>query len=960
MQMVTKAMTPKLGALPDFIDDFNGIFGFMGNITDVMSTIFGVDTGDSSIDDVLNNQELLQEMQAQMQQIQESIKDMTDKEIITQSIEEQILALTKDLSTSITTEFEKIGNILTTYLQAMSGMLKDIYSQTSVIDQKVDKLLAMMTFALKELDYIKDNVVLNSSIVEITPHVQKLVYVNKKFLSLTRGFLQGEDLSIDSMQEIQEWAKSILATEMNSFEFSVDTLHSIIIGDNLYKRSALKTFSDVLLDDADQYGNFGTPLAKFYTFFSSLATLQINAYLCLTFARKVLGLSEIDYQLIMQDRIEQQNQLFVNLIQDKNYSNVLEIKGVYPMPHNNEDGNSFSLQAKKGYALIGLEFFMDNGIYKAKAYQGKIGKNFSVYADTVEEIISDDLSKVFLNNTKDFEQSYKYPLFGELKGEPNTLITRIGFGTKYDESKERQAVAYIDADFSPYEPKSGSISTEGTQTFQIEETKNYTYCYDAWPIGIIGDLYMTPLKSLSLHVDGDSRKNLYMSGESYFSTILSREYNTNFILFPYTNNSSPIVENLIQNGDFEDGDKYWEVSGDTAVIAKGEGIYGSNAISIKNTGDAFEPALKQELNLKPYTKYKLTAYVKSKTNDSQAGLIAIKYTNYMIAFISKTFSTSYKQIELKFRTGADTQNFYVTFEKSNTGYLLLDNIKLHEIPQTDNLIDCGDFGGYDYTTKIDCQYYEPYLWELDGGGSISNGFEEGLFGTDCLKIIKSGGANQKVQLKANTNYILTAYVKVDDPTTTAHIGCGSNQVTCNSTSYTLVKVKFKTGDDPSTTESSVYCSNPNDSGTIWADNFVLCEVPNLIVNGDFEQMDLSSWSLSPSERGTIYIGIGKGISNSNAIVLQDHNGKISQKLPLKPITKYRLTAYVSVTGGGTAQIGYGDDSASCTSNKFQQISTDFTTGADPLQSDDVIYLSTDGCTYTIADNFELYELDQIE
>ncbi|MGW5955056.1 hypothetical protein [Bacillus mycoides] len=121
-------------------------------------------------------------------------------------------------------------------------------------------------------------------------------------------------MSIDRMQELIQWAKSIVDTDMNSFEFSVDTLHTIIMGDNLYKRSALATFADVLLDDADQFGDFGTSLAKFYTFYSSLATLQINAYLCLTFARKVLGLTQIEYQITMQERISNQNQLFINLI----------------------------------------------------------------------------------------------------------------------------------------------------------------------------------------------------------------------------------------------------------------------------------------------------------------------------------------------------------------------------------------------------------------------------------------------------------------------------------------------------------------------------------------------------------------------------------------------------------------------------------------------------------------------
>ncbi|MCC6080554.1 vegetative insecticidal protein Vip3A family protein [Bacillus thuringiensis] len=949
MQMVTKAMTPKLGALPDFIDDFNGIFGFMDNITGVMSTIFGIDTGDSSIDNVLNNQELLQEMLDQMSTMQSSIQDILEQQGISADIEKQILALTTDLATSINTELGKIEGILNTYLPAISNMLSNIYEQTSVIDQKVDKLLALMTFALKELDYIKDNVVLNSSIVEITPHVQKLVYVNKKFLSLTRGFLQGEDVSIDSMQEIQEWAKSILATEMNSFEFSVDTLHNIIIGDNLYKRSALKTFSDVLLDDADQYGDFGTPLAKFYTFFSSLATLQINAYLCLTFARKVLGLSEIDYQVTMQDRIEQQNQMFVNLIQNKNYSNVLEIEGIYPMPQQSGDCNSLDLQAKSGYALIGLEFFMDNGIYKAKAYQAKIDKNFSIHADTVEEIISDDLSKVFLK-TMNQSEYFRYPLFGELKGVPNTIITRIGFGTKYDESRKVKAFAYIDADFSPYDPKSGYISTEGTQTFQIEGTEDKNWCYSAWPIGLIGDLYMTPLKSLSLNVDVDLHggNTLNMSGESYFSTILSREYNANFILFPYTNNSGLIDNNLIQNGNLEDQDKYWEGT-EPSFFAEGEGTFGSNALKVQAQG-----AFDQIVKLEPNTTYRLTAFTKVKDSNYSKGKIGIRdMYDYRV---EKSFlHTRYNQTKVEFTTGADTSKLSVFIQGGGDQESIAwaDNIELYKVHQQDNMISDFDFDTYIYSNMC---------WKLSGGGDFVE--KEGLFNSKALKITNSGGAEQEVKLKANTNYIFTAYVKVDN--TTAQIGCGSNQVTCNSTSYTPVKLKFRTGEDPSTTEGSIYCSNPNDSGTVWADDFVLYEVPNLIINGDFEQMDLSSWNPSPTDVGKIYLRSGAGMSHSTAIVLAGE-GQISQKVPLKPYTKYRLTAYVRVPNGVTALLGYGnggndDYRVHCTSTEFKQESLVFTTGANPLQSEDVIYLSTpdDGFKIATGDNFELYELDQIE
>ncbi|MGE8016704.1 vegetative insecticidal protein Vip3A family protein [Bacillus mycoides] len=363
--MVTKAITPKLGALPDFIDDFNGIFGFMSGITDVMGTVFGVNTGDSSIDNVMNNEALLKQMMDQMNAMQSSLDDILKNQEMSEVLQHMLVNLSNeqlDLSKSINVELGKIEGILTTYLPAISSMLNNIYSQTSEINQKVDKLLALMTFALQELEYIKDNVILNSSVIEITPHVQKLVYVNKKFLELSGSYMRG-DISIDNMQELIQWAKSIVDTDMNSFEFSIDSLHNTILGDNLYKRSAIKTFADVLMDDDSKFGDFGTPLAKFYTFFSSLATLQINAYLCLTVARKVLGLPDIKYQLTMQERIEQQNQLFLNIIQDQKISNYLEVKGTYSM--NSQYVEKFitsDLQAKDGYALIGLEFFVDNGI----------------------------------------------------------------------------------------------------------------------------------------------------------------------------------------------------------------------------------------------------------------------------------------------------------------------------------------------------------------------------------------------------------------------------------------------------------------------------------------------------------------------------------------------------------------------------------------------------------------------
>ncbi|MGW6151445.1 vegetative insecticidal protein Vip3A family protein [Bacillus mycoides] len=937
--MVTTKITPRLKALPDFIDDFNGVFGFMSNISDVIDSIFGINTGDSSIDGVLDNQELLQQMMDQMNSMQGTLDDILQNQGFSEDVLLQLRSLENEqleLSKSINTELGQIEGILNTYLPAISSMVNKVYSQTSLINKKVDKLLQMMEFALQELDYLKDNVVLNSSVIEITPHVQKLVYVNSKFLALSRNYIQGKGMSIDRMQELIQWAKSIVDTDMNSFEFSVDTLHTIIMGDNLYKRSALATFADVLLDDADQFGDFGTPLAKFYTFYSSLATLQINAYLCLTFARKVLGLTQIEYQITMQERISNQNQLFINLIEDKNVSSYLEVKGIAAHEPYTKEIKSFDLQAKDGYAFIGLEFISDGNEYKVKAYQAKIDKNFSVHADTVEEIISDNLMKVFTYLNGGSSGKYvKFPLSGNLTGATNTLLTRIGFGCKNDQSEASNLYAYIDADFSPYDPYTGEIMKEGTQTISLEGNKDTVNAYEIWPVGLLGDLYMAPLKSLFLSVD-DTDAVLNFGGESYLPTILSKEYDANFIMYSHIKNTDQIDMNMLMNGDFEKGMDNWELT-EPADIVEGEGVNGSNAL--KGYLGASPGKVAQSVYLEPNTTYKLKAYGKVDA-DGSAGIIGIQDI-YGSFWEEQTFSSlQYTPVELEFKTGDDTSNLYIYYLSGN-GTSWIDNFELFDLTlEKGNLIANPSFifGGISH-------------WIADEGVTVVEG--KGMFNSYAAQIKGEGRISQKVSMKPNTHYKLEAYVKVDNTNTTAQIGYGQNYVTCNSTSFTSVTVKFSTGDSPLNTEDLVYCTNSSNQGTVWADNFVLQEVPNLIANGDFEQSNpTASWTLSPSDNGEIFI-VDKGIALLN-------KGQISQKVKLKPNTKYTLTAYVRVAGTGSANLGYGNTSITCTSHDLKQVSVDFITGSNP--NNDSVYLSntnTDRNGSVFGSKFELYESEQI-
>ncbi|MGW5955055.1 carbohydrate binding domain-containing protein [Bacillus mycoides] len=500
----------------------------------------------------------------------------------------------------------------------------------------------------------------------------------------------------------------------------------------------------------------------------------------------------------------------------------------------------------------------------------------------------------------------KFPMSGNLTGATNTLITRIGFGCRNDQSEASNLYAYIDADFSPYDPYTGEIMKEGTQTISLEGNKDTVNAYEIWPVGLLGDLYMTPLKSLFLSVD-DTNAVLNFGGESYLPTILSKEYDANFIMYSHLENTDQLDMNMLMNGDFEKGMDNWSLL-EPMDIVEGEGINGSNAL--KGHLGASNGKATQSVYLEPNTTYKLKAYGKVDADVSK-GEIGIQDRYGHFWKYQEFSSLQYTPVELEFKTNDDVSNLNIYYQSIN-GTSWIDNFELFDLT-----------------------------------------LEKGMFNSYAAQIKGEGRISQKVSMKPNTHYKLEAYVKVDNSNTTAQIGYGQNYVTCNSTSFTSVTVKFSTGDSPLNTDDLVYCTNSSNQGTVWADNFVLQEVPNLIANGDFKQSNpTASWTLSPSDNGEIFI-LDKGIVLLN-------KGQISQKVKLKPNTKYTLTAYVSVAGNGSASLGYGNTSTTCTSQDLKQVSVDFITGSNP--NNDSVYLAntnTDRNGSVFGSKFELYESEQI-
>ncbi|MEC2560000.1 vegetative insecticidal protein Vip3A family protein, partial [Bacillus cereus] len=211
--------------------------------------------------------------------------------------------------------------MLRVYLPKITSMLSDVMKQNYALSLQIEYLSKQLQEISDKLDIINVNVLINSTLTEITPAYQRIKYVNEKFEELTFATETSSKVKkdgspadiLDELTELTELAKSVTKNDVDGFEFYLNTFHDVMVGNNLFGRSALKTASELITKE--NVKTSGSEVGNVYNFLIVLTALQAKAFLTLTTCRKLLGLADIDYTSIMNEHLNKEKEEFrVNIL----------------------------------------------------------------------------------------------------------------------------------------------------------------------------------------------------------------------------------------------------------------------------------------------------------------------------------------------------------------------------------------------------------------------------------------------------------------------------------------------------------------------------------------------------------------------------------------------------------------------------------------------------------------------
>lgn len=479
-------------ALPSFIDYFNGIYGFATGIKDIMNMIFKTDTGgDLTLDEILKNQQLLNEISGKLDGVNGSLNDLIAQGNLNTELSKEILKIANEQNqvlNDVNNKLDAINTMLNIYLPKITSMLSDVMKQNYALSLQIEYLSRQLQEISDKLDVINLNVLINSTLTEITPSYQRIKYVNEKFDKLTfatestlrakQGIFNEDSFdnnTLENLTDLAELAKSITKNDVDSFEFYLHTFHDVLIGNNLFGRSALKTASELITKD--EIKTSGSEIGKVYSFLIVLTSLQAKAFLTLTTCRKLLGLSDIDYTSIMNEHLNnEKNEFRDNILPalSNKFSNPSYAKTI-----GSDNYAKVILESEPGYALVGFEIINDP-IPVLKAYKAKLKQNYQVDNQSLSEIVYLDIDKLFCPENSEQKYYTKNLTFPD-----GYVITKITF-----EKKLNNLIYEATANF--YDPSTGDIDLNKKQ---VESTFPQTD-YITMDIGDDDGIYM-PLGVIS-------------------------------------------------------------------------------------------------------------------------------------------------------------------------------------------------------------------------------------------------------------------------------------------------------------------------------------------------------------------------------------------------------------------------------------------------------------------------------
>lgn len=224
-------------------------------------------------------------------------------------------------------------------------------------------------------------------------------------------------------------------------------------------------------------------------------------------------------------------------------------------------------------------------------------------------------------------------------------------------------------------------------------------------------------------------------------------------------------DNLVVNGDFENGNNGWSMSSAASVITGGRT---GSAIQLNNPS-AWSEAARQDISVEPDTEYTLTWYAKRVSgtgvfnfevakapyDGTKPTITAIENQTWM-----NETSGSWVKYQVKVKTTDSNGNgisgimLKLTTEASNPGVLLIDDISLvkNAVASFDGFITNGDFEVGNVTN-----------WEAYHGSAASTTAKyEGSYGAHLKGNGSWGGifSQGTVNVVAGKTYILSYWIKV--------------------------------------------------------------------------------------------------------------------------------------------------------------------------------------------------------
>nr|CAI96522.1 vegetative insecticidal protein [Bacillus thuringiensis] len=723
-------------ALPSFIDYFNGIYGFATGIKDIMNMIFKTDTGgDLTLDEILKNQQLLNDISGKLDGVNGSLNDLIAQGNLNTELSKEILKIANEQNqvlNDVNNKLDAINTMLRVYLPKITSMLSDVMKQNYALSLQIEYLSKQLQEISDKLDIINVNVLINSTLTEITPAYQRIKYVNEKFEELTFATETSSKVKkdgspadiLDELTELTELAKSVTKNDVDGFEFYLNTFHDVMVGNNLFGRSALKTASELITKE--NVKTSGSEVGNVYNFLIVLTALQAKAFLTLTTCRKLLGLADIDYTSIMNEHLNKEKEEFrVNIL--PTLSNTFSNPNYAKVKGSDEDAKMI-VEAKPGHALIGFEISNDS-ITVLKVYEAKLKQNYQVDKDSLSEVIYGDMDKLLCP-----DQSEQIYYTNNIVFPNEYVITKIDF------TKKMKTLRYeVTANF--YDSSTGEIGLNKKKVESSEAEYRTLSANDDgvyMPLGVISETFLTPINGFGLQADENSRL-ITLTCKSYLrelllATDLSNK-ETKLIVPP-----SGFISNIVENGSIEEDNlEPWKANNKNAYVDHTGGVNGTKALYVHKDG-----GISQFIGdkLKPKTEYVIQYTVKGKPSihlkDENTGYIHYEDTNNNLE--------DYQTINKRFTTGTDLKGVYLILKSQNGDEAWGDNFIILEISPSEKLLSPELINTNNWTSTGSTNISGNTLTLYQGGrGILKQNLQLDSFSTYRVYFSVSGDANVRIR-----------------------------------------------------------------------------------------------------------------------------------------------------------------------------------------------------------------------